>query len=88
MSGLVDKLKGSGSELAEGSKIPAGIPLKEDDPHKGTVQLDKVTGKCECHSFVQGWKRRISRIHRPHCWRARRFYPSLFISRPRLRRER
>lgn len=54
MSSVLNKLKGaaqgSTGKLAQGSKLPAGHALKENDPHTGTVSLDKLAGKSECPS--------------------------------------
>jgi hypothetical protein len=41
---VLNQLKGL-SAISEGSKIPAGIALKENDPHAGTVKLDTLSGK-------------------------------------------
>lgn len=46
MADLLDKIKAAtGSQLKQGSKVPAGIALKEDNPEKPTVQLDQIGGK-------------------------------------------
>lgn len=44
MTGLVDTLKGI-KPLAAGSKIPAGKPLKENNPEKADVDLASVPGE-------------------------------------------
>lgn len=46
MAGLLDKLKSSSQKgLATGSKITSTVALKEDNPEKGTVYLNKLSGK-------------------------------------------
>ncbi|EGP90144.1 unnamed protein product [Zymoseptoria tritici ST99CH_1A5] len=46
MSGLKDKILGkAGKALSQGSSLPATGPLKENDPHTGTVDLAKLQGK-------------------------------------------
>ena len=48
MADLLDKIKAAtGAKLSQGSKIPTGHVLKEDNPEKGTVDLHQVGGKCE-----------------------------------------
>lgn len=47
MTSVLNKLKGNSSKLAQGSKLPTGHALKEDNPEQGTVSLDKLVGKSE-----------------------------------------
>jgi hypothetical protein len=45
MTSLVNKISGAVSPLKVGATVDTGLKLKEDDPHEGTVSLDKVPGK-------------------------------------------
>lgn len=46
MADLIDKIKAAaGHKLKQGSKLPLGYPVKEDNPEKATVQLDQIGGK-------------------------------------------
>lgn len=53
MAAVMDKIKQAAShtsQLSQGSRLPADIALKEDNPEKATVQLDQIGGKGECSS--------------------------------------
>lgn len=45
MASLINKISGAIAPLKKGAVVDTGLKLKEDDPHQGTVSLDKVPGK-------------------------------------------
>lgn len=49
---LLNKIKGV-KALSKGSSLPKGIALKEDNPEKGTVVLDTLSGKSKLSMIRQ-----------------------------------